>query len=202
MAVGIDTVYQFKIVLEGIEPIIWRRVRVPSHYSFWDLHVAIQDVMGWLDCHLHQFDIFNPRRRQKDRIGIPDGTSDDTEPMVAGWQAKIADYFSLKNKTADYLYDFGDSWQHKIMLEEIVSVDRRGQKYPQCIDGKGACPPEDCGGIPGYYSILKIMNNPKHEEYKNTLEWLGHKFEPEHFSVEQVHFDNPEKRLKKAFSVK
>ena len=137
-------VYQFKITLKDIKPPIWRRIQVPETYTFWDFHVAIQDAMGWLDAHLHVFIIVNPTTGFKVNIGIPEDEFD--KEFLPGWGQKIAHYFSMENQTADYIYDFGDTWRHKIRLEKILPRDKNID-YPICIGGKRAGPPEDCGGL-------------------------------------------------------
>lgn len=114
-------IYQFKITLEGIKPPIWRRIQVPESYSFWDLHVAIQDSMGWEDYHLHEFKILNPKTGIKDNIGLPSDEGDE-ETILPGWKTPISSYFSASNKEADYEYDFGDSWDHKVSLEKILPI--------------------------------------------------------------------------------
>ncbi len=186
-------VYQFKITLEGIKPPIWRRIQVPETYTFWDLHVAIQDAMGWEDYHLHEFEVVNPSTGLKENIRIPAEAS-GTE-VLSERKQKIADYFSMENRTASYVYDFGDGWEHKILLEEILPREK-GVKYPNCINGKRACPPEDCGGVWGYADLLEIIKDPEHEEYEEMMEWLGGSFDPEHFDVNEVSFDDPDKRYK------
>ncbi|MGB2728747.1 MAG: plasmid pRiA4b ORF-3 family protein [Halobacteriota archaeon] len=186
--------YQFKIALKGIKPPIWRRIQVPETYNFRDLHVAIQDAMGWIDYHLHEFEMVNPATGLKENIGIPN--EDFGEEVLPELNQKIADYFSMENQTADYVYDFGDSWEHKIQLEKILPREKN-INYPICIKGKRACPPEDCGGIWGYAELLEIIRNPEHEEYEEMLEWLGGEFDPEHFDVEEVGFDDLDKRRKK-----
>ncbi|HID95704.1 MAG TPA: plasmid pRiA4b ORF-3 family protein [Candidatus Latescibacteria bacterium] len=191
-----NQVYQFKITLCGIRPPIWRRIQVPETYTFWDLHVAIQDVMGWADYHLHEFEMASPKNREKVRIGIPEGDFD--REVLPGWEPKIADYFTQENKSADYVYDFGDDWEHKIELEKILPREKNVE-YPICIKGKRACPPEDCGGIGGYYNLLEIIRDPNHEGYEEMIEWLGGEFDPEHFDVKGVSFDDPDKRRKIAF---
>lgn len=194
-----NRVYQFRIRLEDIEPDIWRVIQVPETYSFWDLHIAIQDAMGWHDYHLHEFILINSLSGKKSRIGIPPEEILDDE-TIPGWKEMIADYFSLENKSAIYIYDFGDNWQHNVTLEEILPKEEK-QDYPRCIDGQRACPPEDCGSIPGYEDILEILDNPDDEEYEETLEWLGGEYDPEHFDPAEVHFDDPEERFKKAFDL-
>ncbi|MCK4476114.1 MAG: plasmid pRiA4b ORF-3 family protein, partial [Methanophagales archaeon] len=182
-----NQVYQFKIALKGIKPPIWRRIQVPETYTFWDFHVAIQDAMGWIDYHLHEFELVNPSSGLSENIGIPN--EDFGREVFPEWKQKIADYFSMENRTADYVYDFGDSWEHKIQLEKIL-LREKDINYPICIKGKRACPPEDCGGIWGYEELLEIIRNPEHEKHEEMLEWLGGEFDAEHFDVEEVGFDD------------
>ena len=199
-----NLIFQFKITLGGIQPPIWRRIQVPRHYSFWDLHVAVQDSMGWLDYHLHIFRFRKPHKRVTVEIGITGDEMDDNITLP-GWEISMADYFTEPGSLALYEYDFGDSWEHDLLLEGIL-LKEKGVKYPRCIAGERACPPEDCGGVPGYYRLLEILNNPKHDEYQETIDWLkGHAksyypYRPDEFESKKVHFDNPKKRWKTAFS--
>ena len=186
-------VFQFKITLLETKPPVWRCIQVPETYSFWELHVAIQDAMGWLDSHLHGFDIKDPRDREITNIGLPtEDILDTVRETLPGWEEKIADYFNIEN-------DFGDSWEHKIKLEKILPREKEID-YPRCIKGKRACPPEDCGGPWGYKDFLKILKDPKHEEHDEMLEWVGGEFDPEHFDKKEVVFNDPEERRKMAIS--
>lgn len=186
-------VYQFKITLKDSKPPVWRRIQVPETYSFWDLHVAIQDSMGWDDTHLHEFEIMQLSSKIKARFGIPDEDfSWDIVKILPGWEYKIADYFSLENKKADYTYDFGDDWEHIITLEKILPRDK-DLNYPRCIQGERACPPEDCGGVWEYEEICRG---------KSEFQKYYRDFNSEEFDVNKVHFDNPEKRWKIAFGHK
>ncbi len=195
-----NRIYQFRINLKGITPTIWRRIQVPETYSFWDLHVAIQDAMGWLDYHLHAFRMRRKHSRVATVIGIPDNFAiEGRSEILAGWEIPIADYFRDVGITADYEYDFGDGWEHELLLEDIL-LREKGQKYPRCIDGSQACPPEDCGGIYGYQRLLEVLSDPNNEEHDEILAWLGGKFEPREFMPGKVRFDNPTKRWRKAFS--
>ena len=191
-----NQVFQFKITLKGIKPPIWRRIQVPETYTFWDLHVAIQDAMGWDDYHLHEFELVNPLTGLKQSIGSPDKEFD--REVFSELKQNLVDFFSMENRSAVYTYDFGDNWEHKIQLEKILPREE-GVTYPICIKGKRACPPEDCGGIWGYAELLEILGNPNHEEYEEMLEWLGGEFDPEHFDVEEISFGDPEKRRKMGF---
>ncbi len=129
-------------------------------------------------------------------IGLPD--DEFYKKILVDWNQKIADYFTMENPSADYIYDFGDNWEHKIQLEKILPREQN-VNYPVCTKGKRACPPEDCGGISGYYNLLEIISDPENEEYEEMMEWVGGKFDPEHFDVKEVNFDDPDKRRKMAF---
>jgi hypothetical protein len=189
-----NNVYQFKITLKDIAPPVWRRILVPENYTFFDLHCAIQDAMGWTDSHLHEFRTISPRREEVKYIRLPD--EDAEEPFFREHEEKISDWFSLeKNTKINYDYDFGDSWEHLIELEKILPAEAK-VKYPVCLDGKRACPPEDCGGIPGYEDLIEIMKNHKHPEYKEMKEWLGGILDPEAFNIQEIEFENPQKRFK------
>lgn len=193
-------VYQFKVTLKGIRPPIWRRIQVPGNYSFWDLHVAIQDAMGWFDCHLHSFEMINPKTGFREEIGLPDddfGAFD--RDVIPGWERPISRYFTPENSKSLYIYDFGDDWRHEISLEKILSPEK-GIPYPRCIKGKRACPPEDCGGPWGYGEMLVTLSDPEHEDYEDTVEWLGEVFDPEYFDPAEIHFQDPEERRKMTFT--
>jgi hypothetical protein len=190
--------YQFKVSLSGISPKIWRRIEVPAAYSFWDLHVAIQDSMGWLDCHLHEFRVRNEVTGEIDEIGIPDNEGLFDDDVLPGWEIPIANYFKKRGDRAQYIYDFGDGWQHDIVLEKISGRIPK-TKYPRCLDGARACPPEDCGGTGGYRRLLKIISDPHHEEYDSTMEWLGGEYDPDGFDANTVRFDKPRERWEMAF---
>ena len=185
-----------------IESPIWRVVEVPSTYTFWDLHVAIQDSMGWLDYHLHSFSLLPPGKRKPVLIGIPDDEYEDNP--LPGWEVPIGQFFTEPGDEVNYDYDFGDGWHHKIVLEGIYLQEDK-KKYPNCLYGERACPPEDCGGIPGYYNLLDILQDKDHEEHDDMNQWLkGHAknyypYNPDHFDPDEVEFWNPKKRWKMAF---
>ncbi|MFH1704224.1 MAG: plasmid pRiA4b ORF-3 family protein [Nitrospirota bacterium] len=193
-----DRVYQFKITLKGIKPPIWRRIKVSETYTFWDLHVAIQDSMGWTDTHLHHFEIKNPATGMREEIGIPDEDFIDMT-IRPGWKWEIANYFSSQNDKAEYIYDYGDDWEHSIKLEKIFQRNE-GIEYPVCTGGARACPPEDCGGIWGYQDFLEAIMDPKNPQHEEMLDWIGGDFDPESFDAKDVIFDDPKKRLKYAMS--
>jgi len=191
--------YRFRIELMEIEPMIWRVIEVPSTYTFWDLHVAIQDSMGWLDYHLHSFSLLPPRKRKPILIGIPDEGN-----TLPGWEMPLSQLFKEPGDEATYDYDFGDGWRHRVVLEGI-SLQEEENKYPNCLYGERACPPEDCGGIPGYYHLLDILQDKDHEAHDGMNQWLkGHEknyypYDSEHFRPNEIKFCNPKKRWEMAF---
>jgi hypothetical protein len=192
-------IIRFKISLKAIRPSIWRRIEVPARYSFWDLHVAIQDAMGWVDYHLHEFRVRNARG-QIDEVGIPNDDAFEGEPpILPGWKVQVADYFDRIGARATYEYDFGDSWIHDLRVEAIGPRAPR-VKYPRCVAGARRCPPEDCGGPSGYAELLTVIADPSHEEHASTLQWLGGPIDPAAFDVSAVQFDDPAERWKTAFA--
>jgi len=181
-------VMQFRIELLGTDPPVWRRIQISSDSTFWDLHVAIQDVMGWQDYHLHQFTFLGT----EDRIGTP--LVDEPSEILPGWKLRVGGYLTYGKPLALYEYDFGDSWFHEIRFETSMPIDRR-RKYPRCLAGARRCPPEDCGGVGGYAEFLTAISNPKHPEHRRYREWVGGDFDPEVFEARKVRFSDPKARL-------
>jgi hypothetical protein len=196
------SVLQFRISLLDISPEIWRRIVVPQSYTFWDLHVAIQDAMGWLDYHLHQFES-DALSLGGVRIGIPDEEIEDTT-FLPGWKLSIDAFFKRPGDMMTYSYDFGDDWRHCVLLEAILPAES-SVAYPVCIAGERACPPEDCGGVFGYEHLLEALANPRHKEHKRMTGWLKRHAKPYYpydaakFDPNLVRFDDPAKRWKTAF---
>lgn len=172
---------QFRVELLLVAEPVWRRFVVPANYSFWDLHVALQDVMGWQDRHLHQFKLDDPRTGAPLRFGVPyaDGFHGASE-LMTGWDHMIADHFRVGLGPALYTYDFGDEWQHELHLESI-DAGVPATELPRCLDGGGLCPREDCGGPFAWEEFL--AEHPQSGD-----------FEPD-----GVIFDNPHERWVRAF---
>jgi hypothetical protein len=191
-------VHQFLVVLNETVPLVWRRIQVPEDYSFWDLHVAIQDSMGWLDYHLHQFVVFHPPSGDLEYIGIPDEDDFDDPPVTPGWEVRISDFFIEEIPPATYLYDFGDNWRHTIVYEGVWPVEP-AVSYPVCIAGARACPPEDCGGVRGYTEFLDAVLDPTHALCDDLIELVDGPFDPDEFDPKAVMFDDPEQRWINAF---
>ena len=170
-------IYQVKVTLKDIRPPIWRRILVTSDTALNKLHRILQVVMGWDDYHLHQFIINGTYYGIHD----PDLMFDlkDEEKM------KLDMVVLQEQKEFIYEYDFGDSWYHNILIEKILLPDTK-KHYPVCIKGKRACPPEDCGGVGGYYYFLEAIQDPEHPEHEEMLEWEGGSFDPEAFDIDGV----------------
>lgn len=174
--------YRLHMSLKGAQPAIWREFIVPGDISLVNLHVVIQAVMGWTNSHLHMFrknDVEYTFRYQSDDFWEEWGYTD-----YAGM--KVSDLISKVGDTLEYLYDFGDSWRHIIELEEVINESSSDIPFLICIDGARRCPTEDSGGISGYHENMDIIKDPTHEEYENTLTWLGDGFDPEYFNLQEV----------------
>ncbi len=171
---------QLKITLADLVPPVWRRVHVSNQMTLGDLHVVIQLAMGWSNSHMHQFKV------GKTYYGsaYPDDFDGTTETKDEN-KITVGEVLAKPKAKITYEYDFGDSWEHEIVLEKVLPPEQ-GVKYPLCLDGKRACPPEDCGGAWGYANMLEVMDDPEHPEYEEMSEWLGEEFDPEAFSVEAV----------------
>lgn len=169
--------YQIKVTLKHFRPPIWRRIEVISDMTLKDLHHIIQDAMGWEDCHLHQFTIMGVFYGPPE----PDSFSDtENENRV-----KLSKVVTKEKAKFAYEYDFGDSWEHEILVEKILPVDQE-KKYPVCTGGKRACPPEDIGGVWGYAEFLEAIHDPAHPEHEDMTEWIGGDFDPEAFDMKEV----------------
>jgi hypothetical protein len=187
-------VLQFKITLIETDPPLWRRIQVPDNYTFYDLHVAIQDAIGWLDYHLHDFQVQTRRLACMDiRIESPFALEDlEEEAPILSTEMAVADLLQEPGDGALYTYDYGDGWQHDILFEGSYPKEQ-GKKYPICLAGELAGPPEDCGGIPGYYDCIKALQNRNNS--KGLLTWLG-RWRPDRFDPARVKFMSPLRRLK------
>lgn len=179
-------VLRIRIELLGVEPPIWRRIEVPESYSFWDLHVAIQDAMGWRDCHLHAFRLIGVETA----VGLPCEFDDRIRP---GWTVKIREHLHGHSPLALYEYDFGDSWLHEIRFEDIVEAEPES-RYPRCVDGARRGPPENSGGPHRYADMVGSLSDPSDVEHDSMREWLGAEFDPEDFDAAQVTFQDPARR--------
>ncbi|MCD6345458.1 MAG: plasmid pRiA4b ORF-3 family protein [Anaerolineae bacterium] len=175
-------IYQIKVTLQNIHPPIWRRLLVPDNLTLGTLHHIIQAAMDWEDCHLHQFIVGQHPFRVF--YGVPDPDYVDEE-MKDEQQVKLNQIVTGEKFKFVYEYDFGDSWEHLLVVEKILPVAPQ-QQYPVCIKGKRACPPEDVGGVWGYAMFLEALANPEHPDHEMYTEWVGGEFDPEHFDLDEI----------------
>ncbi len=169
-------IYQFKVTLKGIRPPIWRRFQVYDNLTFYEFHHVLQEVMGWHNSHLHLFDV--------------DGWNiTDAETLASGWndgddeqKVRLNKYVRHEKQKFQYEYDFGDGWEHQLLLEKILSVES-SVHYPRCLKGKRSCPPEDCGGAWGYQNMLEALSDKTHLEHEMYIEWVGDEFDSEEFDL-------------------
>ena len=172
-----NLVYQLKVTLKRSKPPIWRRIQVLNNTTLSKLHRILQVVMGWTDSHLHQFIVGRTFYGSPDPdfgMDIRDEKGVKLGQIVAKEKAKFV-----------YEYDFGDSWEHEILVEKILPPVE-GVRYPVCVTGKRACPPEDCGGVWGYADLSEAIENPDHPEHDEMLEWAGEDFDPEAFDADSI----------------
>lgn len=167
---------ELRVSLQTIEPRIWRRLVVPNDLSFLRLHDVLQIAMGWTNSHLHAF-------RWRDlEIGVPD--PEWTEPVIDGAITTLADLGLRRRSRFQYAYDFGDDWIHDVVVEKIRPYTK--QFVPVCLEGARACPPEDCGGPYAYAGFVQAIADPAHPEHESIREWVGPKWTPETFDLEDV----------------
>ncbi|MEO5580146.1 MAG: plasmid pRiA4b ORF-3 family protein [Gemmatimonadaceae bacterium] len=178
-------VYKLKVTLRGIRPAIWRRLEVPADLSLLELHRVLQEAMGWSESHLHQF------LHRGIHYGAPDyeyGT-----PVKSERRTRLSDLLGRVRDRLIYEYDFGDSWEHDVVLESISEAEP-GLRYPRVIAGKRACPPEDVGGYPGYEEFVRVITDPGHDEHESMLAWAGGQFDPEKFDLIAANDRVPKRR--------
>lgn len=181
MAGPVGKVVQLKIELCDISPRIWRRVAVPSDLSLRRLHDVIQAVFGWLDCHLHQFEVGDRVYGQTEIAGEDYGPGrqySDRNVTVGALVDRGFERFV-------YRYDFGDDWEHVIAVERVGEPER-GVEYPVLLEGARRGPPEDCGGPPGFERFLEAMASEAHEEHEDLMDWYGEPFDPDDVDPEVV----------------
>ena len=175
-----EKVLQLKITLAGSKPPIWRRVKVRESMNLGELHRVVQIVMGWEDCHLQLFQVGDRRFSL-----FSDGDDAPAEEGDSRTVSLRALGLVRKGRKFTYIYDFGDDWMHQIEVEATQPADP-GVSYPVCVTGRKACPPEDCGGIWGYYNLLAAVKDPSHPEHQHWREWQEQSFDPDLFDQAAV----------------
>ncbi|HEY1219573.1 MAG TPA: plasmid pRiA4b ORF-3 family protein [Bryobacteraceae bacterium] len=174
-------IYQLKVTLLGTMPPIWRRLLVPAALTLAQLHDVLQAAMGWQDCHMHEFCVgrrhFGKPNPEDRLMGMP--------PVENERTVRLSSVLGRVGAKAIYTYDMGDSWEHGIVLEKRLSADPH-TTYPACTGGQLACPPEDCGGIGGFYDLLDALGDPTHEQHEELQDWVGDDYDPDAFSIDDV----------------
>ncbi len=171
---NLRSIYQLKISLKGIRPTIWRRLQVSSVIKLEDLHMVLQVCMGWFNSHLYEFISDFHRYGVPDEAGLP-GVKDAAH-------YRLDKILKKEKDTLLYLYDYGDSWEHIVELEEILPFET-GRQLPVCLAGENACPPEDSGGPPGYYYFLEVIGDSSHPDYEEMRRWVYSDFSREDFDL-------------------
>ena len=171
-------IYRIKVTLRHVAPSIWRRIEVPADTKLGKLHRILQAVMGWSDSHLHVF------RAGHTTYGVPDPDSPDDMEIENERNVRL-DEIANERDAPIYEYDFGDGWEHELKIEKVL-IAEPSVRYPACLAGKRACPPEDCGGPPGYERLLEALRDPKHEEHEEMREWVPEGFDPEAFDLGDI----------------
>jgi len=169
-------IFQLRVSLPDVSPRVWRRILVPGGYTLDRVHRVIQYAMGWQDCHLHSFDIDGVQYGQPD----PDGDLVLRDELDTRLDAVVT-----KGGRFRYTYDFGDWWEHEVAVEDVLFPDP-GERYPVCVDGAAACPPEDVGGAFGYAEFLAALADPVHPEHDAMRNWVGRPFDAAAFDPVRV----------------
>lgn len=173
-------IYQFKVTLKGIRPPIWRRFLIDNQVTFEDLHTIIQIVMGWGNYHLYNFDMKDAR------VEILDDSFDffpSSKGIYDAEETQVGELITEEKQKCLYTYDFGDDWEHELVLEKVLPIDKE-ILVPTCLKGKRACPPEDCGGI-YMYNEIQVALKGEGELDEETKDWLG-EFDPEEFDLQLI----------------
>jgi hypothetical protein len=173
-----DAVYVLRITLEAVEPPVWRRVQVAGSTTLERLHPVILKTMGWRDVHLHEFEVGGKRYGQPE----PDEPQYKVEPE---WKLTLRAAAPAEGARFRYVYDFGDGWRHGVLVDAI-QTPASPFRHPVCLAGERACPPEDCGGPPGYARLLEVLRDRTHPEHREMLAWAGRGFDPERFNLAAV----------------
>jgi len=175
-----DDIAILRIELEDIEPLIWRRVAVRTSMDLKAVHSVIQAAMGWLDYHLWEFEA----GRRKYGMLLPN-EPDWNERIEDAARTKLFALLTTGLREVGYVYDMGDNWQHRIVVEKLKAAEP-GALYPQFLGGERRCPPEDCGGIPGYYEFLKNISSKQSKIRKAALNWYGGPYDPDEIGEWQI----------------
>ena len=174
---GPKCIYQLRVDLLHIEPRIWRTVLVPESLTLAKLDRVVQAAMGWTNSHLHHW------RIDGRRYGAPNPEWDSEGAMLEERKFTVGGALDQRVKEFAYEYDFGDGWEHRIVVEQQLAREPERNTWPMCIAGANACPPEDVGGPPGYMDFVQAMRSSTHEDHSQMWQWHGGPFDPAAFSI-------------------
>ena len=171
-----EKIARLRIELQEIEPKIWRRIDMPMSATLMALHEAIQVSMGWTFSHLWEFRVADRCYGDTSFMFDDDGAT----PVYKADVMRLRTAVDRCGNRFEYLYDFGDSWYHDVIVEGVREGDQDAE-YPTFVDGARRCPPEDVGGPPGFEEFLEAVTDPNHEQYEEWTEWYGKPFDPNSF---------------------
>ena len=169
------TVRQLKVTLRQVRPPVWRRLLIDSSWTLAKLSGALETAMGWYGGHLHAFDSDGVMYGQLD----PDWDVRDVRKV------RVGDLLAGVGSKMRWDYDFGDGWEHDVVVEAIVDRDPK-LRYPHCVAGRRACPPDDCGGPYGYAEMLEALGDTGHPRHEETAEWMSPRFDPAYFNAREI----------------
>lgn len=189
---------RLEVQLLDVHPVVWRRIQVRADVTFWALHVALQNAMGWTDSHLYDFELPKADGGEPVWIGMPDLEGDDDREIRADFDERLDAWIHCQGERFFYNYDYGDGWRHELVVEAIEPAAPR-TRYPLCLAGERACPPEDVGGPGGYENFLEALGDPGHPQHDQYRRWTGGSFDPERFDSSKVRFESPARRLREVY---
>jgi hypothetical protein len=191
-------ILRLHVHLLEVHPAVWRRIEIRAGATFWALHVALQNAMGWTDSHLHDFELPRADAGEPAWIGMPGFAGDEDREIYTDFEERLDSWIHSVGERFFYNYDYGDGWRHEIVVEAIEPAAGR-ERYPRCLAGESACPPEDVGGPGGYEHFLDALFDPQHPEHAEYRRWAGGSFDPEDFTPANVRFEDPTRRLREVY---
>lgn len=193
LSLYMNEIIQLTVSLQGSDPLIWRTILVQKGTSFFELHHIIQIAMGWKNYHLFEFNLDGYR------VGMIEESEEGygSNQLLDAGKTLLTDIISLEKDNFHYNYDFGDYWVHEVTVDQLLPKEPN-MVYPFCVNGQFNCPPEDCGGIGGFYNMLNVLQDKKHPDYKDMRTWIGKKYDPDVFDAVKV--NKQLKQLKKYIS--
>ncbi len=182
---GAGSIFRLRVEIEETEPIIYRVLLLRGNIGLDLLHAVLQVAMGWTNSHLHKFTIGDSEYSDPE-FNLNEDAFEGRKFVEDEAIVNLDEVAPHKSFQFGYQYDFGDSWEHLITVEDIIADDGTLEGFAECIEGKRACPPEDCGGTYGYANLIDTISDPENDEYKSMIEWVGGAFDAEAFDIKKV----------------